>query len=399
MNALDNEVNSLGDSQESRKSSDGRADFSSGAGGAGFGLGYEIGDEGHETLRRISELYDKLHEVEFPAIAGILETNKQVQAITRSFSQSNSVCQLASLQKSLVTPEMTKALAFSQSVRQSVDAVWIDSVGKTLDQVFSNATFQSMNAFNKAVSANIAQVADAMSRYGRGIVDFDQFGIAASAALAPMLDSLKRMNIEFDWDGALRLHEMWGSYGWVVIDSMPAMGPKGSPSTWQEANRIARRYLKDGAVEDIRRKLRAIVRKRIDLEEAFLLYDEKRYKPCAMMLTSLIDCELYKKAKKPEKKDGSGQIVQHAEPGVSARILTLEEKTERIHHEVTPNHGGSIKDAVKRIEDRSNETAYKLAEATAKLDEHIVIAKKSDKAQEKLVEDVGKLKSKYAPES
>lgn len=102
---------------------------------------------------------------------------------------------------------------------------------------------------------------------------------------------------------------------------------------------------------------------------------------------------------KPEKKDRSGQIVQHAEPGVSARILTLEEKTERIHHEVTPNHGGSIKDAVKRIEDRSNETAYKLAETTAKLEEHIVIAKESDKAQERLVEDVGKLKSKYAPEA
>lgn len=102
---------------------------------------------------------------------------------------------------------------------------------------------------------------------------------------------------------------------------------------------------------------------------------------------------------KPEKRDRSGQIVQHAEPGVSARILTLEEKTERIHHEVTPNHGGSIKDAVKRIEDRSNETAYKLAETTEKLDEHIVIAKESDKAQERLVSDVGKLKSKYAPDN
>lgn len=43
---------------------------------------------------------------------------------------------------------------------------------------------------------------------------------------------------------------------------------------------------------------------------------------------------------KPEKKDRSGQIVQHAEPGVSARVLTVEEKTERIHHEVTPNLAG-----------------------------------------------------------
>ncbi|MGP5698732.1 hypothetical protein ACTXPA_07275 [Glutamicibacter arilaitensis] len=54
---------------------------------------------------------------------------------------------------------------------------------------------------------------------------------------------------------------------------------------------------------------------------------------------------------------------------------------------------------MKRIEERGNETAYKLAETTEKLDQHIVIARKSDKTQEKLVEDVGKLKSKYAPES
>ena len=102
---------------------------------------------------------------------------------------------------------------------------------------------------------------------------------------------------------------------------------------------------------------------------------------------------------KPEKKDRAGKTIQHAEPGVSARILTLEEKTERIHHEVTPNHGGSMKDALKRVEDSAKETAYKLAETTEKLDQHIEIAKESDNAQAKLVEDVGKLKSKYAPET
>lgn len=50
---------------------------------------------------------------------------------------------------------------------------------------------------------------------------------------------------------------------------------------------------------------------------------------------------------------------------------------------------------MKRIEERGNETANKLAETTEKLDQHIVIAKESDKAQEKLVEDVGKLTNQY----
>lgn len=117
-----------------------------------------------------------------------------------------------------------------------------------------------------------------------------------------------------------------------------------------------------------------------------------------------------------EKKDKSGAVIQEAAPGILARLISvesstskipnieskfedLEQYTKRIHHEVTPNHGGSLKDAVTRIENSANETASKLAETTEKLDEHIEIAKESDRAQEQLVKDVGTLKTKYAPEN
>lgn len=36
---------------------------------------------------------------------------------------------------------------------------------------------------------------------------------------------------------------------------------------------------------------------------------------------------------------------------ISDRLGALESSLAEVHHEVTPNHGGSIKDAVKRIED------------------------------------------------
>lgn len=39
-------------------------------------------------------------------------------------------------------------------------------------------------------------------------------------------------------------------------------------------------------------------------------------------------------------------------PGILKRMDTLEDKIQTIHHEVTMNHGGSLKDAVIRIEDR-----------------------------------------------
>ena len=66
----------------------------------------------------------------------------------------------------------------------------------------------------------------------------------------------------------------------------------------------------------------------------------------------------------PEKRDRSGAIIRPAQPGIIAQVAT-------IHHETTPNHGGSMKDAVRRIEQTGATTA-------AKLDEHIRIAKESD---------------------
>ena len=96
MDNLESEDYGLGDSQYGDQQSDKYDDSSSGAGGMYFVLEYDIGDEGREAVRRISELYGKLHEMEFPAIADVFEANKQMQAITRSFALSNSARQLAS---------------------------------------------------------------------------------------------------------------------------------------------------------------------------------------------------------------------------------------------------------------------------------------------------------------
>ena len=100
----------------------------------------------------------------------------------------------------------------------------------------------------------------------------------------------------------------------------------------------------------------------------------------------------------PEQRDLSDNVTQEGVPGVAARILALEKYTEQIHHEVTPNHGGSMKDAMKRTEDAIAQLQAKADDTKDKLREHILIAKEADEEQKRLVQDVGKLKSKYAPE-
>ena len=114
-------------------------------------------------------------------------------------------------------------------------------------------------------------------------------------------------------------------------------------------------------------------------------------------------------AGKPEKRDRAGKVTQEAVPGVASRLLDLERYTERIHHEVTPNHGGSIKDAVKRTEEAiselknsSGETQDNLFdlkttsdETATKLDEHIIYAKTSDRKLVNLELSVNELKKHH----
>lgn len=63
---------------------------------------------------------------------------------------------------------------------------------------------------------------------------------------------------------------------------------------------------------------------------------------------------------------------EKGKPGLLDRLKILEDKQteqgnriERIHAEVTPNHGGSLKDAVNRIERRQTEDVDDLAEHIA----------------------------------
>lgn len=94
----------------------------------------------------------------------------------------------------------------------------------------------------------------------------------------------------------------------------------------------------------------------------------------------------------PERKDHSGMVVEPAKPGVPALLET-------VRSQVQNSHSTNLRDDVDGV-------IAAVGKISKKLEEHIEIAIKSDTAQDqtaeqvkKLVEDVGKLKSKYAPES
>lgn len=66
----------------------------------------------------------------------------------------------------------------------------------------------------------------------------------------------------------------------------------------------------------------------------------------------------------------------------TGKLDAMEKRVSTIHHEVTPNHGGSMNDALRRSEEQGKKTAGKVAETVEKLDQHIQISKTKDAEQE-----------------
>lgn len=87
-----------------------------------------------------------------------------------------------------------------------------------------------------------------------------------------------------------------------------------------------------------------------------------------------------------DRMDSQGESIGE----MSKMLGELGGQVKKIHHEVTPNHGGSIKDEIGRVETTVNALARKL-------DQHITISKDKDLEQEQTAERVDRLAAKWAP--
>ena len=107
-------------------------------------------------------------------------------------------------------------------------------------------------------------------------------------AIGKILDSL---DTEGCWGSCRESAQEWGGHGWVLLDGMNMHVIRSCPDTLLEANRA----LKPTALASLPETKAAILanaRKRKDAEEMFALYEERHYKPCAMMACSLIEGEI-----------------------------------------------------------------------------------------------------------
>ncbi|UFU05486.1 hypothetical protein [Ruania halotolerans] len=72
-------------------------------------------------------------------------------------------------------------------------------------------------------------------------------------------------------------------------------------------------------------------------------------------------------------------------PGLLDRMAALEVQVQRIHTEVTPNHGGSMNDAVRRLERRQQEDVDRLTE-------HLKVAERDQRRIDEVAESVEEIR-------
>ncbi|WP_314026321.1 hypothetical protein [Olsenella uli] len=152
---------------------------------------------------------------------------------------------------------------------------------------------QTLMASVSDATRKMSETLSTLAGAGRLIVDIDR---SLQEILKPNLEAIASIVNSFDngkfWEKYQEAAAVWGDYGWVVIDDMPNDVLLNIPSSYVEANRIARKYA-FASLDSLKRKIPETSRKKSDVTEMFALFDEGHYKPCAMMACSLIDGELF----------------------------------------------------------------------------------------------------------
>lgn len=199
---------------------------------------------------------------------------------------------------------------FSTNLSKLIDSskIWAESTGLVTayyDSVMSKIPIdglaQAVSSFydHSSVFADISRIA---ADFSEGVAKSIGRTIKVQEIASPLLESLRpsidaigkvldNLDAEGFWGSCRESAEEWGGHGWVLLDGMNMRMIRSCPGTFPEANRILK-PIALASFPETKAVILANARKRKDVVEMFSLYEEKHYKPCAMMACSLIEGEI-----------------------------------------------------------------------------------------------------------
>lgn len=169
-----------------------------------------------------------------------------------------------------------------------------------------NAIVNSFTFPNGALSAMLESIQSFYSSYAPIAEALREMQQRFNESIKPIMANLAALYADIDWERLAEGSRKWGEYGWIPPERMGLRQICNPPETLLGADKVALSYLDRDSISDLENRLIQMVPKKTDMKEAIDLFNEHRYKPAAMMICSLIECELIKAQdraewRKPEK--------------------------------------------------------------------------------------------------
>lgn len=154
------------------------------------------------------------------------------------------------------------------------------------------STMEAMSSLGSVYSNALLDVFSDIGASLRATIDTASIFQGISDSLQPLYDRLAALNLDLDWKGLRQGYVGWGDLGWIVPREMSFSEIRVVPQSLEEADKACMRYFGRSDLEALFERLCDGSHKKRDLQEAVELFNERRYKPCAMMLCALIEGEL-----------------------------------------------------------------------------------------------------------
>lgn len=195
-----------------------------------------------------------------------------------------------SINISNVTSELIPMVDIGASIVQ--DSPELASAVDALANVAPKLAFPALQEIQNILNNYFVPSVKAMVAGMQQLIDYSKLIPPITEQLNSAFKTLKQLIKEFNWDGYRSAFHKWGSFGWIIPDNMPLTDISQVPLDLKEADRRCLQFYDRETLNDLFVRLEQNIRKKRDMTEAILLFRTRHYKPCAMMLCSLIEGEL-----------------------------------------------------------------------------------------------------------
>ncbi|MCD8106444.1 MAG: hypothetical protein LUE20_00555 [Oscillospiraceae bacterium] len=182
---------------------------------------------------------------------------------------------------------------------------------------------------SKSIDAIIDTISNSIQQTMKSINPFLSFAKEILSDFASQLSSIVEQiqipNISEERKKELTVRfKTWGKYGWTLMPNTDITSFDSSPADLDDANRMAKSWCTRGDIEQLFEYLHDVKGvKKSDLKDAIFLYRSRQYKPCAMLLFSLLDAKLIRMQRNEDRDNRNRRSV-----GATA-IKRIKDRVER----------------------------------------------------------------------